>query len=76
MVDGYTITPPELPCVEKMRVQDAQPEWHDIQEMTVLGAAFAAGIPVGMWKDTDCIPTVYNALTPTPSSSDGRSLHV
>lgn len=67
----------ELPCVQEMRrVQDAQPEWHDFQEMTVLGAAFAAGIPVGMWTDTDRIwtDTDCKRFNPTSDSSDGRSL--
>ena len=59
-----------------MRVQDSQPEWRDFQEMTVLGAAFAAGIHMGMWTDTDPIPTSCKRFNPTSDSSDGRTLYV
>ena len=63
---------PELPDFEKMIVQGEQIEWHDFREMTIVGAAFAAGIPVGMWKETSHIPTSYKPLAPNLSSSNGR----
>ena len=55
-------------------MQGDQKKGHDFREMTVLAAAFAAGIPVGMWTDAFHIPTSYNSFFPTPSPSDGRSL--
>ena len=69
------LLPSELPNFEEMIVQDEQKERREFREMTVLGAAFAAGIPVGMWKDTTPILTPYKApFIPTSSRSDGGSL--
>ena len=48
----------------------------DFREMTVLGAAFAAGIPVDMWKDTSHFPTSSKYFTPNMSSSDSMSLYM
>ena len=48
----------------------------DFQEMTVLGAAIAAGMAAGVWRDTSHLPTPHT--TPfTPSiPAEGRSPHV
>eukprot|EP01017_Pseudomicrothorax_dubius_P003102 TRINITY_DN10360_c0_g1_i6.p1 TRINITY_DN10360_c0_g1~~TRINITY_DN10360_c0_g1_i6.p1 ORF type:complete len:499 (+),score=121.57 TRINITY_DN10360_c0_g1_i6:54-1550(+) len=68
-VDGGVTTNPFIMSFQSNLLQKTLVK-NDVQESTCLGAAFAAGIAAGIWKDTNEVATlIRRAKTYTPDAS-------